>query len=207
MANKTNYTFPSKKMLGKTADTLYNNLYHGEEINILTASAVINKNIPLDSNKFDWNEFVKGKKKLMKFYSEREKIMRIVTDWIFRVGFVVSVISLFLVTAPYNLIIFGLYVLLALLRKFGLKQKVHGSLTEKNGDPLSFAIVRVLSPDLDVEITNKVADKIGRYFCLVPKGKYYVKIEKKNDDESYSVVHTSGVFDAENGIIDKNFVV
>jgi len=206
-ANKTNYIFPSKKMAGQNADVLYNDLYFGTEINVQTAGALINKNIPLDPIKFDWNEFVKGKKKLMKFYSRREKLIRIVTDWIFRIGFVISTVSLFLVPAPYNLIIFGLYLLLTILRKFGLRQKALGSLIDKNGDPLSFAIIRIMSPDLNIEITNKVADKIGRYFCLVPKGKYFVKVEKKNDDESYSEVFTSPAFLADNGIINRNFIV
>jgi hypothetical protein len=42
---------------------------------------------------------------------------------------------------------------------------------------------------------------------LVPKGKYFVKIEKKNDDESYSEIFTSEPFDASNGIIKKSFTV
>lgn len=194
-------------MLHKTEDTLYTNLYFGEVIDINIANALISKNIPLDPIKFDWNEFVKNKRKLMKFYSQREKFVRIITDWIFRIGLVVSLFSLFLVTAPYNLIIFCLYVLLALLRKFGLRQKALGSLIEKGGDPLSFGIIRVFSSDLNIEITNKVTDEIGRYYCLVPKGEYYVKIEKKNDDESYSLIYTSSNFKADNGIINKNFIV
>ncbi len=204
-ANKTNYTFPSKKLAGKKSDELYGDLYFGEEINV-QSGAVISRNIPLDPVNFDWNEFVKGKKKLMKFYSRREKITRIITNWIFRIGFVISLISLILVAAPYNLIIFGLYIILSILRKFGLRQKAFGSLTDSNNNPLSFAIIRIISPDLNIEITSKVADKIGRYYCLVPKGKYYVKIEKKNDDESYSLVHTSPVFEAADGIINKSFV-
>ena len=63
------------------------------------------------------------------------------------------------------------------------------------------------SADLKMEITKKVVDKIGNYFCLVPKGKYYVKIEQKNDDESYTEIFTSPEFEAENGIINRNFVI
>jgi len=143
----------------------------------------------------------------MKFYSKREKFVRILTDWIFRIGFVVSLISLFLVSAPYNIVIFCLYLILTILRKFGLKQKATGALLDKNGNPLSYAIVRIFSVDLNMEITNKVADKIGRYYCLVNKGKYYVKVEKKNDDESYSLVYTSPAIIADNGIINKNFTI
>jgi hypothetical protein len=44
--------------------------------------------------------------------------------------------------------------------------------------------------------------------CLVPKGKYYVKIEKKNDDGSYSLIYTSNIVSAvKDGIIKKKFVV
>jgi hypothetical protein len=206
-ASKTNYTFPSQKMQGQMEDAMYNNLYFGEELLLEGDSLLINKNIPIDPIKFDWNEFVKGKKKLMKFYSKRERVIRLITDWTFRVGFVVSVASIFLVPAPYNLIIFGLYLLLAIVRKFGLKFKALGTLLEKDGSPLSFAIIRVFDAELKVQITNKVADKIGRYYCLVPKGKYFVKIEKKNDDESYSEIFTSEPFDASNGIIRKSFTV
>lgn len=205
-ANKTNYLFPSQKLAGKNNDELYSNLYFGNEIKVEGMGTLIQKNIPLDPIKFDWNEFVKNKKKLTKFYSRREKVVRIITDWIFRIGFVVSVVSLVLVVAPYNAIIFGFYLILALLRKFGLKQKPFGFLTEKDGRPLSFAIVRIMAADLNVEITNKVADQIGRYYCLVPKGKYYVKIEKKKDDGSYVTAYTSPAFDAPNGIINKNFI-
>ncbi len=206
-ANKTNYIFPSKKLAGKIEDELYNNLYFGEKIIIENTGALISKNIPLDPVKFDWNEFAKGKKKMMKFYSKREKLVRIVTDWIFRIGFVISLLSLFLVSAPYNLIIFGLYLVLTALRKFGLKQKALGVLSDKDGYPLSYAIVRVIDSELKVEITNKVADKIGRYYCLVPKGKYFVKVEKKNDDETYSLIYTSPVLNAENGIINRDFII
>ena len=54
---------------------------------------------------------------------------------------------------------------------------------------------------------QRVTDKFGRYYILVPKGKYYLSIEKKNNDGSYSLVHTSSVIDAKKGIINKNFEI
>jgi len=205
IANKTNYTFPSKKLAGRKSDEIYHDLYFGETLNIEVDNAVIYKNIPLDPDKFDWNEFMKTKKGLNKFYSQRDRLVTSVTNWFFRIGFLISIISLILVAQPYNLIIFAFYIFLALLRKFGLKQKTYGNLLEKSGEPLSFAIVRVMSPDLNVEISSRAADKIGRYYCLVPKGKYYVKIEKKEADGSYALVYTSPVFETKNGIINQSF--
>jgi hypothetical protein len=52
-----------------------------------------------------------------------------------------------------------------------------------------------------------VADQMGRYYLLVPNGKYNVKIDKKNDDGSYSTVHTSGEFEITNGTLNRIFKI
>jgi len=117
-----------------------------------------------------------------------------------------SLLALFILISPYNLIVFGLYSLLSALRRFGWRQRAIGYLSEK-GEPLSFAIIRVFAADLNVEITNKVADKIGRYYCLVNNGQYYVKIERKNNDESYTTIYTSPIIEVNKGIINSNFVI
>jgi len=76
------------------------------------------------------------------------------------------------------------------------------------GNPLSFAVLKIMMPNTTVQVSQKVADAYGRYYCLVPKGKYTIKIEKKNDDQSYTTVHTSEVIDAsKRGIIKKKFEV
>ena len=208
-ANKTNYAFPSQKLLGRASDELYNNLYFGEEIEIKNAGEVITKNIPMDPVKFDWNEFAKKNKGLMKFYSNLDMMLRKISDFFFVIGFVVAVIAVFAAPYPYNTIIMVAYLVLLLLRILGVRPKAFGNITEKaSGNPLSFAILRIMSPSGDREISHKVADQYGRYYCLVPKGQYYVKIEKKNDDGSYSLAYTSQVIDAsKKGIIKEKFKI
>jgi hypothetical protein len=95
------------------------------------------------------------------------------------------------------------------LRMFGLKPKRHGLIIdEENGKPLSFAKVRVLMADSDTEIIKKITDEYGRYFCLVPKGEYYVKIESKNiENEGYDPVYISESFKVKNGIIQKKYKI
>jgi len=205
-ANKTNYIFPSRKLAGKTEDELYNDLYFGASIEIKQSGQAILKNIPMDSLKFDWNEFAKRDKKLMKFYSKADIIFRKIFDLLFVVGFIVAIVSYFSAPYPYNLIMMIAYLVLLILRIVGIKPKAYGRVSAGiTGDPLSFAILRIVIPDTNVEIAHKITDKYGRYYCLVPKGKYIIKIEKKNEDGSYALIHTSSVIDASKGIIKNNF--
>lgn len=205
--NKTNYVFPSQKLAGKINDELYNDLYFGENIDIEQGGETITKNIPMDPLRFDWNEFAKRDKKLMNFYSRADIALRRIFDLFFIVGFVVAIIAYFAAPYPYNLIILTVYLILLLLRTIGVKPKAYGRIfSSANGNPVSFAILRIVMPDSNVEVAHKVADKYGRYYCLVPKGKYFIKIEKKNDDGSYSLVYTSSVIDAsKKGIIKNTF--
>jgi len=204
---KTNYVFPSKKLAGRFNDEFYQDLYFGETLDVSTEETIV-KNIPMDPLNFDWNEFAKNKGHFFNFYSKKEVLFTRIANWLFNIGLVLAVVALLVAPEPYNIIIFVLYVFLFILRKTSFKKKAHGKLMDKNtGDPLSFAFVRVFSIATNVEISHKVADKMGRYFCLVPKGKYYVQIEKKNLDESYSVVYKSEPIEVENGILNRVFHV
>ena len=163
----------------------------------------------MDPVKFDWNEFAKKDKKLMSFYSKWDAVLRSISNAFFIIGFAVAIIAFFAAPYPYNTIIFVVYLVLLALRMLGMKPRPYGFIFEKGTHiPLSFAILRIIDPDSNREVSQKVADKYGRYYCLLPAGKYYVKIEKKNDDESYSLIYTSGVIDvSKKGIIKEKFQI
>ena len=207
-AKKTNYSYPSTKLLGKSSDEMYNNLYFGGEIEVLEGGLVINKNIPLDPLRFDWNEFTKGKNKLMSFYSNRELILKKISDVLFEIGFIIGILALLFAPEPYNFGIVLLYLVILALKIFGIKTKTSGNiLNMTDGSPLSFAIVKVFSEDWNAEITKKVTDKYGKYYCLLPVGKYHVVISKKNDDGTYSEIYKSPILDIQNGVLNKNFSI
>lgn len=208
-ANKTNYLFPSQKLAGKTNDELYDNLYFGQDIEVKKDGDVLTRNIPLDPLKFDWNEFTKQNKSLNKFYSRWDAMLREISDFFYVVGFFVSTIAFFVAPYPYNTIIMGVYLLLFILRLLGIKPRPYGSVIKKSDNsPFAFAIVRVSDPESQREISHRITDKYGRYFCLVPKGKYYIKIETKNTDGSYSLSYASQIIDAtKNGIIKNRFKI
>jgi len=207
-AQKTNYLFPSQKLAGKSQDELYDNLYFGEEFEI-KRDTVVNKNIPLDPISFDWNEFVKQKKHLTKFFTRWDLFLRKISDLLYAIGFILAIIAFLFAPYPYNTIILCLYIFLFALRILGVKPRPFGSVIDKKtGLPLPFAIIRIIDASSHRQISHRITDRYGRYFCLVPKGKYYVKIEKKKDDGSYALIYISSVIDAtKTGIIKNIFKI
>ena len=197
---KTNYAFPSTKLSHKNNDELYSNLYFGEPITVGEDGSVIQKNIPMDPKKFDWNEFTKNKMGIMQFHSLSERLNGKISNFIFWFGFVVGIISVFIIPHLYSISILSLYVILIIVRSTEYSKKSFGSITDSANHPLSFAAISIYSKDLHRELFKKVADQYGRYYALVPKGEYEIKISRKNPDESYTEVYTEEV-NAKRGVI------
>ncbi len=206
-AGKTHYIFPSKKLLGKTRDEIYLDLYFGGTIEVKEEGQVITKNIPMDPENFDWNEFAKRDQKLMTFYSKRDIWISRISGALFSVGFFISTLAFVTNPTKYNVVIFALYILLYILREVGLKTRKSGRVRNASGAPLSFAVVRVFTAKTMTEIATRVCDKIGVYYCLVSNGDYVVTIEQKNPDESYTKVYTSGIIHVTKGFINEDFKV
>ncbi len=208
-ANKANYIFPSVKLKGKTEDELYDNLYFGGGIDIAKEDEIINKNIPMDAINFNWNEFEKAKnKKLMKFYSKTELFLARISKILFIAGLISSIILALVEPKTFNLVILGLYALIIILALFGVKPRAFGFVTEKGtGYPLSFGIISVFSSELGREVAHSVIGKTGKYYLLVPKGNYFVKLRKKTGEEGYEEVFTSEVMNIKKGYLDKKFVI
>lgn len=208
IAKKTNYIAPSLHLHGEERDELYDNLYFGEEIELGTDKTLI-RNIPMDPQGFNWNEFEKRDKKLLKFSSPKTRIFARISNVLFYLGFILTLLLLVINKFNYfNLAIIFVYVVLFIIRRMNVKPKSNGTIIEKRtGFPLSFAIVRVFSKGSKKEIFHRVADKYGNYYCLLKKGEYYITIEKKNSDESYSNVFTSDVFFIKKGILNEDFKV
>lgn len=199
---KTNYSSPSMKMKGKTFDEVYNDLYFGGEIKIEKEGEVITKNIPMDSLSFDWNEFTKHKMNINTFIKDKDIIRAKISKLLFVFGAVVSVIALIFAPVPYNFIIAGLYLLFYLLNFMVFKKQNNGVLlNESTGVPLSFAIVKVYREGSDTPMVKKVADKYGKYYILVPSGRYHISVDNKNDDGSYTEVFYTKDMDIKDGIV------
>jgi len=206
-AKKTNYEFPSIKLAGKSSDELYNNLYFGEQV-VVREGEILDKDIPMDQKNFDWNEFTKMSRKDLLFHSRHEKPWAIASNYIYCIGLVISVITAAVHPHWYNIVILVLYVFVLLPLEFRVKRKKLGHVVDKTThQPLSYAIIRVTAYDHETPLRSGVSDANGRYYCIVPKGKCFVDIEKKNADGSYTKIYSSSMITNKSGIINSNFAV
>ncbi len=208
LAHKANYKFPSEKLVGKTSDELYNDIYMNDIVETLSDGEVITKNIPMDPEKFDWNEFTKRDQHMMKFYSKRNIWINRISDFVFYFGFAITMVAVLAAPKAYNLITLTAYIVLYLFKRTILKPRPYGTISFKDtGIPLSFAILRVYSTSMEREVLHKVSDKTGKFYCLIPSGVYNIKIEKKNIDESYTEVFAQQNVEVKNGFINTRFEV
>ncbi len=95
-----------------------------------------------------------------------------------------------------------------IVREYSSQFKAKGSITEALTDnPLSYAILHILSVATGQEITHKVADRLGNYYCLVPNGTYTIVIDRKNNDESYTKIPVPYPVTVTQGYLKESFKV
>ena len=190
-ANKTNYSFPSKSLAGKSKDELYENLYFGGKFSV-TSGEITARDIPLDQDNFDWNEFTKNKEKMFKVYSKNSKIKKIVFDGIYLAGFVITLIACIMSPVVLNIVLLMLYAVIFLLQTlWRRRRKAHSVINKTTRQPLSFAVVKFYLAELGQEMKRVVADEYGRFYALISPGIYYYTVEARQNDGSYSLVYKS----------------
>jgi len=205
---KTNYIFPSKRLAGQTEDELYDHLYFGDWLEIKEEGEVIAKNIPMDPEKFDWNEFAKRDMKVMKYYRRRDLWIARITQFFFILGLIFSFFSFLYFPHPYNYIVFLVYNGMLFFSLLGLKRKRSGVITDsETGDPLSFAVIRIFAPESGNEVGHAVTDAAGRYYKLIANGVYKIRVEKKVSEEHFEPVFESEKVRVKRGILNKNFQI
>lgn len=194
-------------MAGKTGDELYNDLYFGEPVTVV-GGQVIDKNIPMDQKNFDWNEYAKKERQYMSFHKRNEKPWAVAGNYVYGIGLAISIIATIIHPNTYNIAILVSYALLLVSLKFGVKKKKLGYVVDRNThEPLSYAIVRVTSKDHQTVLRSSVCDARGHYYAIVPKGQYYVDIDKKNPDGTYVKVYESTLMTNDSGIVNDEFLV
>ena len=205
--NKTHYRFPSSILADKNSDELYNNLYFGEEL-LVPEGEVITRNIPLDPIGFDWNEFAKNKMSLMRLSSRREKIKLLILDSLYIIGFILAILALLITPSGWNFSVVSLYITIFAIQTFWrVRQHPITIKDATSGEPYSYAVVRIFLDGLNQEIKRIIADEFGRFFALVSPGKYYITIDAKGLDGSYTRVYRSAVMNLNKGLLRNDILI
>jgi hypothetical protein len=207
VANKTHYKFPSEKLLGKTHDELYDNLYFGSPFELLE-NQIVRYNVPLDPVEFDWNEFAKNKGKIFSLYSRRQKLRAWVFNALFYTGLIIAAYGIILHPTRLNgllLSIYGIVIIFQTLWK--RKHKVTNLISKITRQPIPFAIVSVTVPGVGVLMKKVVTDQLGRFYLLVPPGIYDIAVQEKQIDGSYAPVYKRINANLKKGVLDGDIIV
>ena len=206
-AGKTHYRFPSQILAGKTGDELYGNLYFGESFSTGAEGEVITKNIPLDPEGFDWNEFIKSKGQFFKVYERRKQRRAVVANTVYLAGAAVAFYHAFTIPTTLDFIILAFYLLIFSAQRWWKYRYPVLSLRRANGEPLSFSIIHVFLSGLDQEVKKIVTDELGRFYLLVRPGEYYFTVEEKLPDASYKQVYRSEPQTLKTGVLKKDLLI
>ena len=207
VANKTHYKFPSDKLKGRSHDELYDNLYFGDPFQV-REGGVVQYNIPLDPVEFDWNEYAKNQDKVFQIYSKKKNIRLWVFNTIFFFGLIFSLLSLILAYSLLNLIVVLIYALIFVFQVFWrVAHRPTYIVNKATGKRMPFALIKVWLPGINTVVKKSVSDETGRYYFLVPPGKYFVTVEEKLPDGSYKEVTRTGEMDLEGGVIKDDLLV
>jgi len=209
VANKTHYAFPSVRLAGQDHDAVYQDLYFGAPIVVTNKDQTILKNIPLDPIAVDWNEVAKRKQGLLDFYSMHENLFRTISNILFFFGLLFAIFTYVLSPLFWNLVVVCVYLVVFILEHLNILKPKTAHVIDVRGAGYPYALVEIYNANLDQKIATKVTSAYGRFLGLVPKGKYYAKVLKRDslESETYTPVHQTDAFDAHTGYVEEKIVV
>ncbi len=206
-ATKTHYGFPSKTLLGRKHDTIYDELYFGETFTISTASEIVMKNIPLDPIYDDWNEKRKHELGIGVSHKRKQVISRIL-NIVFMFGLLLSLLACVLAPTVLNISIAVLYLLTSVIK---ILWKRHFRLTtvvrRADGTPVPHALIEASYLGSLVLAKKVVSDDEGRFYLLLVPGDYKIVVSTKREDGVFVAIHTEDLIRAPKGILLKDIIV
>lgn len=203
-AGKTHYAFPSALLAGKDKDEAYENLYFGDAFTVTDEKQIVVFNIPMDPLAGDWNQEEKERLNLIKALVKTPKWFIVLTDILFVVGFVASLAITYFYPVWWNIVMCIIYVAIIVVNVLGYGPVYAGEIRRFKA-PVPNGIVRAYNANLNKEIAHTVTTENGGYYMLVPKADYYVTVDAKNPDGTYSRIGSSVPFTAKGGVINHMF--
>ncbi|HEY4526751.1 MAG TPA: hypothetical protein VJK53_02795 [Candidatus Paceibacterota bacterium] len=204
-ATQTHYAFPSARLLGRSEDAVYTDLYAGGSIDILPGEAVV-KNIPLDPTEADWNQAAKQERRLMSFSTLDPYILRVL-DVLFWAGSLLVLWELIARPTSISVVVAIIYALLVVGNLFAGRPQLWGSILRRSGTALSYGLVRFMRED-GSEILHRVLDAQGRYIAILPKNEMFtLSIETPRSDGQYERVFATKVRSNRRGMVSERVII
>ena len=196
--HKTHYAFPSNIAPDKQ-DLIYDNLYHGEVIEIVNESNVVTPNIPMDPIAFDWNQ--QAKKSFFRRMPYIELSYHIVLRVFYWVGFTAAFIMLFSNPNLFNTLVFGLYVIASLASWLSPKNPKWGRVTSKHYK-VGGIYMELRPKETPMVILGKaITAPDGKFFLRAPReGSYHWIIKTGIDGQ---ILRESDIHIGREGLVTK----
>ncbi|NCU41879.1 MAG: hypothetical protein EOM19_04120 [Candidatus Moranbacteria bacterium] len=156
----------------KEQDTLYGNVYHGEVLQT-QERPMVDMNITLVNEDTHWEDAVRNT--LKRYMSLSAILKRSLFYFLSFFGFTVSFIATLIETNAFNVVVLVLYFFFFFWNL--LRRKSFGTI--KSGEDNSlvpFAIIELYKKGSDQRVKFVVSDILGRYYLLVKKGSYSMKV-------------------------------
>lgn len=171
---KGNYLFPSELLKSFISDGRRLDIYHGEAIDVKEKDSVITVNVPMDPvgehktpKRLLWNKFIRR--------------FQTALSW---VGFIVTLVSLYISPKWYMWLLLGIHIFLAFVFKRIAKPKstkgwgiVYDEATKK---PVERVVARLFDSQFNKLVATEITDKNGRYYFMAGDNRFYITYEHEN---------------------------
>jgi len=203
---KTNYSFPSKKALGEK-DEIYNNLYHGETIEIGPDSDVVAPNIPMDQVAYDWNQATKPNR--LHFHPRLRYFGSVLSRILFWAGFAWTVFALLVTFSPINIFLVALYAAIFIITFLLPAHPLWGRIcSREDGGLLQGLVVQVFIPGaMPVVMGRAVSAPDGKFFLKANPGSYTLQVMEMSGDGASKVLHERDVTIGKEGLYNKTIML
>lgn len=216
LATKSNYTFPAKMVSG-SKDGIFENIYHGEFIELLGGPEVLAPNIPMDPVGTDWNQ--QAKQAIVKtspYGSYFINSLIVILFW-FGLAFILlfcvqDFVSTQSLTSLNLRILLFCYIFLLIFKIVTPEVRLWGFLENKFNDfeKQDVSLVLLNASFKTIVMGKSEVKPDGRFLLRASPGKYILKaLIKKSDGEFESIgeipvrVHGEGVFNSTLRILKK----
>jgi len=191
-AQKTNYEFPSTRITG-LSDGVFDNIYHGEKLEVRSAENVLAPNIPMDPVGFDWNQAEKRRLGLGKLNTKSESFVIAICNFIFWLGFAAMIYMLVTNPTTYNIVFTVIYLGMSLVLKLIPDTRLWGRIIS-NSRKVDGLLIELSYPKLNVIVGKAVTNSRGRFFLKTPEqGRYALAIKTVGENSETLAMHEVNV--------------